>query len=491
MHTLVSYVRSHFLPMSSTDNDIVEEPRSFRKELENSNVRGVLLFVFIDGAASSIWSSQPYQVMVSRLAGDTAVGWVSAAAGVAQIVGALIAGGVRNVPRQVICRLSAFCGLVAVIMSVYGITTQDIMIYYFASALWGMYGGMAFTGTEALFADSVESGKRGFVYNLKWINETTSSCVGSLILLIMTLYLGNDWDTNVLKILMYTGLAVHPTAFFALLGMKDKNILHVDDGCEDCEQFASEASQRRLTDGDSSTKPLLGGTKDIIEEDGWDEESEEEERNCCDYLCTGVTSSWQWLFTVSALPFLLALGNLLISVGSGVTMQYISLYFIKERHVTPIMFFITNIAVNICIALSSTMVRYLSEHHLDRVSATILVRTLSASLLLTMGVIELPLVALLPIYVCRNALMNSTAGVTRSIIMDCARRENRAMWAAFECFVSFMWSASSVMGGYIASAKGYKYTFVITALIHFIAMFVLVPAISGVRQLDRRGKVLR
>ncbi|EAN76676.1 hypothetical protein, conserved [Trypanosoma brucei brucei TREU927] len=470
--------------MSSTDNDIVEEPRSFRKELENSNVRNVLLFAFLNGAASSIWSSQPYQVMVSRLAGDTAVGWVSAASGTTQSISALIAGGVRNVPRQVICRLSAFCGLVAVIMSVYGITTQDITVILLASALWGMYGGMAFTGTEALFADSVESGKRGFVYNLKWINETTSSCVGSLILLIMTLYLGNDWDTNVLKILMYTGLAVHPTAFFALLGMKDKNILHVDDGCEDCEQSASEASQRRLTDGDSSTKPLLGGTKDTIEE----ENESKKYRKC---LCGRIASFWQWLFTVSALPYLVAATNLIAFIGSGMTMQYISLYFIKERHVTPIMFFITNIASNICIALSSTMVRYLSEHHLDRVSATILVRTLSASLLLTMGVIELPLVALLPIYVCRNALMNSTAGVTRSIIMDCARRENRAMWAAFECFVSFMWSASSVMGGYIASAKGYKYTFVITALIHFIAMFVLVPAISGVRQLDRRGKVLR
>lgn len=53
-------------------------------------------------------------------------------------------------------------------------------------------------------------------------------------------------------------------------------------------------------------------------------------------------------------------------------------------------------------------------------------------------------------FVARNSTMNAVMGITRSVIMDSVKKENRAKWSAFESFSSFTWAGSAMVGGYIA-----------------------------------------
>ena len=117
----------------------------------------------------------------------------------------------------------------------------------------------------------------------------------------------------------------------------------------------------------------------------------------------------------------------------------------------------------------------------------ILIRGTGTSLLMYLAVAEgsaANVWPMLAVFVVRNALMNSTLGMSRSMIMDCVRKENRSKWSAVESFSSFTWSGSALIGGYLADAHGYRFSFLITAVLHYVATAALVPAFFSSRKLE-------
>eukprot|EP00331_Platyophrya_macrostoma_P028336 CAMPEP_0176438990 /NCGR_PEP_ID=MMETSP0127-20121128/19650_1 /TAXON_ID=938130 /ORGANISM="Platyophrya macrostoma, Strain WH" /LENGTH=183 /DNA_ID=CAMNT_0017823121 /DNA_START=45 /DNA_END=593 /DNA_ORIENTATION=- len=133
------------------------------------NVPRMFAYNFMDGASFSIWQSQVLQVLVYQLSGNTAVGWISGVAGVAQVFAAAAAGYSADIlKRQMVCRTAAFCGLVGVITSLYAVYSLQTSLFFMAGIIWGTYMGLANPSSEALFADSITSGRRAHIYNLKW-----------------------------------------------------------------------------------------------------------------------------------------------------------------------------------------------------------------------------------------------------------------------------------------------------------------------------------
>lgn len=192
-----------------------------------------------------------------------------------------------------------------------------------------------------------------------------------------------------------------------------------------------------------------------------------------------------WAFTWSAVPYLVCLVDFLVSFGSGMTMRFLPLYFISSYDTSPSTLMTALLITCPLQAVLSCGVQYLGDHHLGRLPATILSRLTGTVLLLIMGLTTLPLPVVLPVFVLRNALMNSTRGITRSVIMDCVKKKNRAKWSAFESFSSFTWAGSAAIGGYLAEVHGYQFTFTITALFHFCALAMLVPAAIGARHVEK------
>ncbi|RNF22246.1 uncharacterized protein Tco025E_03178 [Trypanosoma conorhini] len=513
--------------------------------LHNPNVRRVLAFCFIDGACFSLWYSQVFQILINRLSGDTTVGWLSATSGAAQMAGALIAGFAVGLPRQTLIRLGAFSGMVAAALSLFGVSMLQVHVFFFSAMLWGLYSGMVSTGTEALFADSIETGRRDFAYNLKWVNQTLCDCVGSAASLVMLLRLGNEWDVSSLQMLMYTGVSLHPVAQLALFTLKDKYALEEYVGGHASQHVVASDAPEAPGPGKEATTPSQTSSDPLTSSEGVSstehpllaapdtqnpaEAATLELGECAKLYEAGVaqreavlarlalrsarkeraylaaqearnpaaravaaawhhaTAAFEW----SAVPYLVCLFDFLVAVGSGMTMRYIPLFFVNDYHVSPVVLMSVYIAISVTTAAISTLVRYLGAHYVSRVAAVFSVRLVGTTLLLLMGLTHLNLYILLPIFVLRNALMNSTRGVTRSVIMDCVSKSSRAKWSAFESFSSLTWAGSAVIGGYIAEAKGYQYTFVVTAVFHYVALLGLAPALYGAREVERAQRERR
>ena len=54
---------------------------------------------------------------------------------------------------------------------------------------------------------------------------------------------------------------------------------------------------------------------------------------------------------------------------------------------------------------------------------------------------------IVPIFIARTCLMNSSAPLMKSILMDYVSKRNRAKWASLDSVARFGWSGSAVAGG--------------------------------------------
>ncbi|KAF5222248.1 hypothetical protein ECC02_004763 [Trypanosoma cruzi] len=509
----------------------------------NRNVVLVIAFCFVDGACFSVWMAQLFPVFVNRIGGDEAVGWSAAASGMAQIVGAAFAGYVGDkIPRKECIRVAAFCGVMAVAATLVAINLLVMPAIYITQAVWGVYLGVASTSIEALFADSVLSGHRAFIYNFKWIVQTVCYCVGYVVALVMLLQMGNDWSMDSIKFVMTVGLAAHPLAHFILLFMRDEDALQ--DGEADAyfiatvkvgeEQKHTEEEDRKtgalsdlpeapllnegyVADEDSKAATISiwrGGPHNVKPQrareikppfEQRETEKETEENNviydgsrhvdeeetgasCFNGFCSSFHCS------LSAVPYLVCMADFWMAVGSGMTVQYMTLFLVNDLHMAPTWLMSSYIAISFGAALCSTLLRYVGDHYVGRLPAVITVRLIGTTLLLLLALLDGPKTGLgvvIALVITRSALMNSPIGVTRSVIMDCVPKSSRAKWSAFESFTSFTWAGSAVIGGYIADTKGYQFTFFTTSMLHYVGICVLVPAAIVSQNMERHLRQLK
>jgi hypothetical protein len=545
------------------DDDL--QPSSEWSAIENKNVFRVLVFCFLDGASHSIWRQDPFQVLIKQLGGDKAVGWMSGVSGVTQMIAALGAGYVgASVKHETVLRVGSIVGLQMIVLAMIAAARRSLPLFFVSQGLCGIYAGICATTTETIFADSVATGRRAFVYNVKWMDQTLSSCVGLIICIAVLFHLGNKWEESALVKTMFVGLLLHPIAMAVLWTMRDKYSLKDDDGGAVEPEEVMGGAEMDPADAGGGTVPLATGAEETPWSNGlgrpsamrhsgevspessskrvhWGPalpavmaspttvvadasptfspaaspsgrpprstrqkvvQSQLEETcevakqefyanvraargNCAKQLGYVLLYSIHFLVSWEAVPYLVCLVDFLVAFGSGMTMRYISLFFVEDYKTSPVVLLTASLLISPLTALISFLVQRAGDLYVGRLPSTIIVRLIGTTLLLLMGTTTLSLNVMLPIYIFRNALMNCTRGVTRSVIMDCVKKENRAKWSAFESFSSFTWAGSAVFGGYIAVARGYKGTFVITALFHYCSLAVLVPGAIGALPVER------
>ncbi|CBZ25105.1 conserved hypothetical protein [Leishmania mexicana MHOM/GT/2001/U1103] len=192
-------------------------------------------------------------------------------------------------------------------------------------------------------------------------------------------------------------------------------------------------------------------------------------------------SRWHGL---TAVPYWMCAVDLLLAIGSGMSVPYFSLFFVSDREISPAALNGIYIASTLLTAVTSMCLPWLIHTcGLGRVPAAMGVRLVgTAALFMLTTAATLP--GIIALFLCRNALMNSVFGITRSVIMDCVAKDSRAKWSALESVSLFSWSGSAMIGGYIAKRHGYRCTFVATAMLQFVATLLMIPAALGARALD-------
>ena len=77
-------------------------------------------------------------------------------------------------------------------------------------------------------------------------------------------------------------------------------------------------------------------------------------------------------------------------------------------------------------------------------------------------------------YISRNALMNSSGPISRSIVMDIVPVSSRGKWNSLETLAwGMFWSVSASVGGIIVDTYGFMYVFFFTATLYTIATLLL------------------
>lgn len=191
-----------------------------------------------------------------------------------------------------------------------------------------------------------------------------------------------------------------------------------------------------------------------------------------------------------AVPYFICTGDFVLAFGSGMTLRYISLFLVNSYNISPSLLMGTFLIISFTTSVISMLVRTCAERWLGRVPAMLFCRLIGTTLLLYIAVVPeqsaaAPLGVVLAFIIVRNGCMNSTLGLSRSVLMDCSLKEHRARWTAMESFSSFTWAGSATLGGYLSDMHGYRFTFLITVVFHYVGCMCLIPAWWGSRKIEK------
>ena len=115
--------------------------------------------------------------------------------------------------------------------------------------------------------------------------------------------------------------------------------------------------------------------------------------------------------------------------------------------------------------------------YMGRVQTILLAQFIGVSLLISMSVlVDLGYAQwyiIVPIYLLRSGIMNSTYALYESMLMDAVPKHQRARWKSLESVASFGWCGSAVLGGVLSDASSYSSTFFYTAGLQLIGTFIV------------------
>lgn len=416
----------------------------------NRNVFWSLVLCTFYGLADNLWAGTVFAAYLEITNGDqnSAVGYVEGANGMAALFTAIPVGYLADrYPRSRIIWIGGLALMLTAaahtsVLFYVGddvpddddVKRRSLILYLVIMAMWGSAGGVVNGPVQALYADSTPSGERSKYYVYLFASYMLSSCFGPLISITLFQYWGDDWTVMQLKNVILVGMALEVVAASCMFFFDDDAALKED---EEEEKGGKGGDQRGKTDGQAD---------EII--------SDLDKRR-------------------RRIPYLLFCFDMVVSLGSGMTVKFFPLFFKNDANLTPtevqVIYLIVPIVMVACSGIGQKM-----SKSLGRVQTIITVKSLGLSLLYILVfqvdyLVKTPLL-LVPIYVLRTGLINSTYPLQESILMDFVPKNERARWKSLESVSQFGWCGSAVLGGYLADKYDYTFTFLITAILQSVGV---------------------
>jgi MFS family permease len=385
---------------------------------------------------------------------------------------------------------------------------------------------------EALFADSIDPGQRSKIFTWKYGLVQAACAIGPLCSVVMFWVLGNEWQLEACQYVIVAGLVLalfssvlcfwfddektHLTLSPAtravvrrvtvkrrrkieeekrrqgLLGEQRSRSCTVllegeeeereEEVVEDLTSVIFKNAFGRGVGGVSSalTVPLLQPNEDKEEEEEEEEEGEGQQRRVAVAVesrkcCLGCTARRGTFCFTNYLPSIIVLTDVCFGLASGMSVRFFPLFFMDTYNLSPMAVSGIYVLSPLLTSLASFLAQRTS-HHLGRVSTTITCKLLGVSLLFLMCFLDYHHVsafAVIPVYILRTALMNSTKPLTRSIIMDAVPKEDRGKWNSLESVTMATWSGSAVLGGLLVDEYGFLFNNLITASLQLLSTLPL------------------
>jgi len=390
----------------------------------NPNVKYNFIFTFLQSFGRGIWLGNVLSAYIFFLAGESNIilGFTSAAIGVAMTLTVVPAGYFADKFRR--DRILRLAGLIGAIGIVFTAIADTILLIFVALIFWGIFQGLIRPSLEAIFADSVTSGQRSKIYS--WIHfvRQWSMAIGPFLNVILFLYLGDEWDIDILRSVMLVGLGISGLSLFPLFKFSD------DYARSDAEKL--------------------------------------------DFGDNGNTSKSKYV------PYLIITANLIVGIGAGMTIKFFPIFFLDVYGFKPIL-------VQIVFGLSfiATGISGLAAQHASKGGGRPLIIFIvqTFAIISLFYIASLPVVPLLIIaFILRGALMNASQPLSRSILMDYVSKKNRAKWNSIEAVAwGLFWNFSASIGGYLVDFYGFSFTFIITGSVYIVGtlpFLFLIPLVA-------------
>jgi MFS family permease len=439
----------------------------------NHNVLLNLLLCVTYGLSDSLWSGTVIAAYLKKMGHgrNSWVGNVEAANGLAGLCTALPVGYLADTLGR--DKVLAFGGVLIIVTAMLHagllewIGTNETASHPHAEillalimALWGVGGGIIMGPSQALFADSVPSGKRSQYYLYLFVCFQVASCLGPLVSIVLFQTLGDDWDLYDLRLIIYVGLFFEVSNGFLMMFFDDSKALDEQGADDDATEHPSLLDNCDTpTDSEATaatdTDRTMAATNNMGTID-----------NTAD---TTITKRQKWI------PYILFCHSLVFALGSGMTVNFFPLFFKDEVGMSPTQVQVVYFIVPLALAACGGLGQFISTRGgLGRVPTGLLFKVTGVTGLFSMVFFKKYLdkhpFLLVPIYIARTALMNASYPLEESILMDFVPKQERARWKSLESIAVVGWCGSAALGGWAADkAHGdYTVTFLITACIQVV-----------------------
>ena len=446
------------------------------KTKANYNVVLTIFLCIIYGLADNLWSGTVFAAYLKLLDNDknAGVGYVEASNGLAGLATAIPVGYLADkIGRSKVIRSGGFCLIFTVFVQIYimqwvGVDEEELekdpskvdksmRAFVAVMALWGISGGVVNGPVQALYADSTPAGKRSTYYQYQFTAYMLSSCLGPLVAIIMFQYLGDDWTLADLRIVIFTAMGLEIIAGVVMMFFDDRKALVEDDDATSGDKKANDCDQDVSRNSESST----------------------------DFDKFNKNAGEEMLRRRKKIPFILFGLGLIMSFGSGMTVKFFPLFFKDTVGLSPsnvqAIYLIVPFVMVLCSSLNDKIAK-----KIGRVQTCIVVKMggllgLYAIIFFKDWLNSRPFI-LVPIYIWRTGLSNSTYPLEESMLMDFVPKNQRGRWKSLESVSQFGWAGSAMLGGILSDANDgdYTFTFLITAILQtlgVVGMIFLIPLV--------------
>jgi MFS family permease len=492
---LTTSVRENDLP-----SDDIAVPSSPPPQLSSTrNVTIILWYTWSIFAGRSIWNQNVLAnfAFLLRDGDPKAVGFLTAAMGISQLIISFPAGFLADkYRRDTILKLSSVIGVVAILATLVALHRESFFWLLVSLSVWGLYWGCAQTSVTALFADSIPDGQRAHYFTTRSILIKFGQLAGPVVALIMFVILGDKWTIHDCSIVMMVGQLFCLPAIFLLCLLNDDATAHPHEATTLQEPLLENHEDSTSIRSDEESAGEESSPTSPAQDDDEGELSERQQAAAASVHCDETYDEvrlgllFPFISSTRIIPTLVATADVTSGLASGMSIRYFAIFLVDNLNIGPSLVQVLYIIAPIVQMGLMKLIMMFAKRG-GRCLLAVAFKWIGIALMLTMVVSYTrgwPSWVTCTILIWRTAFMNSPSALTRSVLMDHVKKEERAKWSALESLNMFSWSGSAVIGGFLVDKEGIIFNFCVTACLQFIATLPLV-VLSCYRKQGHRHRV--
>jgi MFS family permease len=198
------------------------------------------------------------------------------------------------------------------------------------------------------------------------------------------------------------------------------------------------------------------------------------------------------MLTGSSVIYVMFAGNLVVSLGAGMTIKFFPVFFQSELKVDPASLQVVFASLS-GLTVVGTLLAERAARRWGRLQVVIPAYIIGVGSTATIGLLDswgwTMTSVMLPLFTVRCTAMWSVSALQGSIVADYTPKATRGRWKALNSVTSLGWSGSAAVGGWLIDSYGYDVCFILTACFQGIAIplfCLLLPHVA--KESDLREK---